>query len=184
MEIVFVADLKNKKFTVVPELGSTFVLAGASVQLSWQMNLTDPAVQSAYVDSSLPLGDECPYGILLLHAKEKRLLSLVSLNKRNAAGQLLPRPLNFDFNIMRSYTVDMIVYGRKATTNRCTVFEKIFAKVDKATEVDRTTFAGEEYVFHDWDNPKDEDYSINRFTSDTSPFLPRRLRLGKPSPGT
>ena len=178
------ADLNNKKFTVVSDLGSTFVLAGAAVQLAWKMNLTDTAVQNVYADSSLPLGDDCPYGILLMHAKDKRLLSLISLNKRNAAGQLLPRQLNFDFNIILSYTVDMIVYGRKAATNRCTVFEKIFQKVDKVTEVDRTTFAGEEYVFRDWDNPKDEDYSINRCTSDTSPFLPRRLRLGKPSPGT
>ena len=178
VEIVFVADLSSKKFTKVTNFGFVFVVGGSAVPLTWKLNLNDPSVQNVNLDATLPLGDESPYGIVLMYAKEIKNIKDIALNKRNAAGNFIARQLNFNFDIFR-YTVDTIVYGRKTQTNRCTIFEKILQKAGS----NKGQQSGDHYMLRDWDNTSDEDMSINRCTSETTPFRPDRLRLGKPSPG-
>ena len=67
-EILLVADVDTTRFTNVSNLGSVFVITGSALKTSWKMALPDPAVPNDYADSSLPLGDECPYGISLVYS--------------------------------------------------------------------------------------------------------------------
>jgi len=69
--------------------------------------------------------------------------------------------------------VDMVVYGRRATSERCQIFEKL-----------HQNFVNKAYVLREFDIPESlKDYSLNRCTIDTSPFLPEKFKIGQRTPG-
>ena len=145
VQIVFVLDLSEFRITKVDDMGYVFVIGGEGVALDWKINLNDRRVQNTFTDSTLPLGDKSPFGILLLNANEKKLPKHVKLTK-NHDGTCAPRTIDFDFNVLKLYTLDMLVYGRKVPTNRCIVFEKIMQGNYLANNADQIAYEGEQYL--------------------------------------
>ena len=174
MQIVFVLDLSELKMTEVQGMGNVLVIGGEDVSLDWKVGLTDSRIQTVYSDFRLPLGDESPFGILLMAANDKKQIKDVKLSKRDANGKFLPRVIDFNFDVMRQFTLDMLVYGRKVHSHRCSVFEKIMQRENFLNNGDRIEFQGEQYLLRDYDDPNGEDSSISRCASETKPFVPRR----------
>ena len=184
VQMIFVLDLSELRMTKVDDMGYVFVIGGADVNLHWKFDFSDSRAQNVYSGSALPVGDESPFGILLMYARDRRDIKNVKLTKRDASGNYVPRIIDFNFNVMRLYTLDMLVYGRKVHTNRCSIFEKIMQREDFLSNADGITYEGDQYLLRDFDDPNnDNDFSLNRCTSETTPFVPRRFRLGQPSPG-
>ena len=63
----------------------------------------------------------------------------------------------------------MLVYGRRAATDRCSIFEDI-----------RPSFKNKHYRLREMDTLWNTDYSLNRCTDSYDAFLPK---LDKPTPG-
>ena len=134
VQLVFVLDLYEFPLKDIEGMRYAFVIGGEDVPLSWKTDIGDNRAQSTYSDSKWPVGDEFPFGILLMYSKDRRNIQHISLNKRNRDGNYLPRKIDFDLNILRSYTQDMLVYGRSVHTHRCRIFEQIMENVNVIRE--------------------------------------------------
>jgi len=70
---------------------------------------------------------------------------------------------------------DLIVYGRRATPDQCSVFEQLCDDYNQ----DR------KYILREYDSiGKTYDRSLNRCGLSTEAFLPEMFKLGKPTPGS
>ena len=75
-------------------------------------------------------------------------------------------------SLLTAYTVDMVVYGRRASSNRCNLFEAI-----------KPEFANKKYCLREFDTRIGIDNSLNRCAVETTEFLPEKFKIGKPTPG-
>ena len=70
-------------------------------------------------------------------------------------------------NIRNSLT-DLVVFGRRAQTNGCSIFLSICPD-----------FISNEYLLREYDTAADGDLSLNRCTMETAPFMPKKFQLGR-----
>lgn len=73
--------------------------------------------------------------------------------------------------LLNKVVVDMVVYGRRAPSDSCSVFEDIYSEYTRSRK----------YVLRDFDVTKDR--SINRCSTQTLGFIPEDFKLGQPTPG-
>lgn len=116
----------------------------------------------------IPEGDDVPYGIALIHGTEPKLRRLRSKTKPYIS--LDEEPLIVEQ--IAANLVDLVVFGRHAKTDGCSIFLSICPD-----------FISKEYLLREYDTDGDGDLSLNRCTMETAPLLPLKYQLGRPSPG-
>jgi len=73
---------------------------------------------------------------------------------------------------LQTALIDMVVYGRRATNQKCEIFELL-----------HQNFVNRDYILRELDVSENlKDYSINRCTIDSSSFLPEKFKIGQLTP--
>lgn len=120
------------------------------------------------MNNFLTNGNDELHAILLLNGKSSPLSTIVLTTQRPVL------PISQDvLKVLNEFTVDMIVYGRRAPSERCDIFEQIYPD-----------FTNMKYALRDYDTETGTiEYSLNRCGAETNGFLPGKIKLGIPSPG-
>lgn len=104
------------------------------------------------------------YGVALLY-NEGNSIPTLDLSSRNTRLQINDQ----NSQLISEKIVDLIVYGSKAPTDRCNIFEDLVP-----------SFKNKPYVLREFDPKKD--LSLNRCTRETEAFIPNIFKLGKITP--
>ncbi len=120
---------------------------------------------------TIPDGDKFPNAVLLFNVKgqanQGTFHTLLKPSTTTPSVPVTPTVLE----TMKKYLVDMIVYGRKAPTDRCTIFE------DLHTEWQKELCQPSRYILHDWDKKNFPDRSLSHCTDSRYSFQPRHFKL-------
>ena len=70
--------------------------------------------------------------------------------------------------------VDIVIYGRRAIAEHCSIFEELYSAL-----------IDQKYLLREYDIPSEieHDYSLNRCTQETEPFLTKKFKLRRTTPG-
>ena len=159
-----------------------FILGGSGVGAESDSNLkfTSTAVESSKkvmgeeLKDMLPDGDTVPFGIALITSKgspsrrEPMVPNLPKLTKRRPYIYLDDNPALVEE--LRANMEDLVVYGRRAPTDGCNIFQDLYPM-----------FEGRAYLLREYDT-EDGSLSLNRCTRERYPFHPTVFQLGRPSP--
>ena len=113
----------------------------------------------------IPNGNTLPIGVALLYKPG----GIEFLELREGREKIIIDQSWKD--LLKRNILDLIVFGRRAYTNRCDIFEEIFPQ-----------YRGKLYMLRDFDQPWKRDLTLNRCTSFRETFVPYNFRLGKPTP--
>ena len=116
----------------------------------------------------IPDGDVVPYAVALIYSTGRESGSL-KLKLKNRMTKQKPYISLDDAELieqLRAALVDMVIYGRRAKTDGCSVFEDLFP-----------AFAGQHYLLREYDT-NNGDFSLNRCSYTTENFVPRSFQLG------
>ncbi len=201
--IVFLANFQNIVGKDVPDNGKVFLVVGdpavqpkadllttdsmvisaKKVRLQQQRKTRTPSLERFLVSTStIPDGNEMPHAVLLFDCRGQKEQGIISRKlKITAIRTSIPVDREL-MDFLKQHLVDMVVYGRRAYTDRCTVFEELAMVLDDRWEIDR--FLPAQYVLRDWDKTGYPDRSLGRCCDTILPFQPRYFKLGYPTPGT
>lgn len=111
--------------------------------------------------------DKHPDAILILKNDPNGNIKILKLTETQASMKVSPAVLT----ILQQNVVDMVVFGRQVVADHCDVFESIHAG-----------FVGKNYILREFDSTS-KDYSINKWSSTSTPFIPEVFKLGMKTPG-
>ncbi|CAL8111035.1 unnamed protein product [Orchesella dallaii] len=158
-----------------------FFVIGSSGVPNVDLLFTDEIVESVFKNDEnlpqLPLGDDSPYGIILLFSTSVLPLKQFTMPKINGVYREIPLTEYFK-RIIRTHAQDIVVYARKSPVERCDVFEHIWP--------DTTILESSmKYLVRNWDfkSSPSERYSLNRCTPEVLPFQPTSFQRDTESPG-
>lgn len=120
--------------------------------------------------SFIPNGNKVPHAILLLKIDKKDATTF-----HNYFQISHHRVVSIDTaksDLIKTYLIDMVVYSRKASYDKCSIFEEWVPR-----------FTDKQYVLTDYNTNNHKDYSLNRCTASRDPFLPEYFKVGKLTPG-
>lgn len=183
IEAVF--DLRDTKIPDYPTDNKRYVVIGTDSVPNVNLKLSDGRyIQSIYNNPGwkykLPVGDADVYGIILLWSSSLRDLSKIRLTNIPDTSYWEPQVITPEIEaIIRKYSQDQVVYGRRFETNRCDIFEKTWFDASILKPKFR-------YLLRDWDYTEAtaQDYSLSRCSDLSEPFHPEFFILAVPTPGT
>lgn len=182
-KIEVVVDLREAKLPSIPSPEKRYFVIGTDTVSNVDLKLSERSVQSIYNNVGhmykLPVGDQSPYGIILLYSPSLRDLNGIRLTLIPETDYWEPQIITPEIlATIKKYSQDQVVYGRKAETNRCDIFEQTWFDP-------QILKPGKRYLLRDYDNADEttQDYSISRCSELTTPFRPEFYKLAVPSPG-
>ena len=122
----------------------------------------------------MPDGDTVPFAVALITSKgspsrrEQMVPNLPKLTKTKPYIYLNDNPALVEE--LRANVEDLVVYGRRAASDGCNIFQDIYPM-----------YEGRAYLLREYDT-EDGSLSLNRCTIETHPFYPDVFQLGRPSP--
>ncbi len=125
---------------------------------------------------TIPDGDKFPNAALLFMVKGQKVQGEFHKLLKPTAEKPSVVVTTAVLETMKQYLVDMVVYGRKAPTDRCTIFE------DLHEEWRRPPYQPARYILRDWDKTNFPDRSLSRCTDSKDTFQPRHFKLSRPTP--
>ena len=147
-----------------PESHSRVLFSGAKVESSKK-------VLGQELKDMLPDGDTVPFGVALITSKGRQYRDMVpdlpKLSKTKPYIYLNENPSLVEQ--LRDNAQDLVVYGRRAASDGCNIFQDIYP-----------LYEGRAYLLREYD--EDASLSINRCTIERYPFNPLVFQLGRPSP--
>ena len=146
------------------EAARTWKISQASIFLQSRKQV----LNEDYLNDFIPDSDEAPHAIMLIFSKNE--YHLPEITKERPYVKLFDNPPLMRY--LQDSLVDMVVYGRRAPTDRCHIFEDIYPG-----------FIGKRYILREYDT-EGGSLSLNR-CEDTQMigFQPSTWQLGVPSPG-
>ena len=116
----------------------------------------------------IPDGDDVPYAVALVRFPSNTFFTPI-IRKMTKAKPFIPLDDPLLMAQLRDGLEDIVVYGRRARTDGCSVFTDLYPP-----------FSGQHYLLREYDT-SNGDYSLNRCTIETKNFLPRSFQLGPPT---
>lgn len=122
------------------------------------------------LSSFLNNGNNGLNAIVLVYNKNGKPLQDLTLDEKRPFLKLNDHLIS----IIQENLVDMIVYARRASFDKCTIYERLV-----------TQLAGRQYALREYDLKQDasSDFSLNRCTLSTEKIMPEAFKLGKTTPG-
>ena len=116
----------------------------------------------------IPDGDEVPYAVALVRFTSNALFAPI-IRKMTRTNPFISLDDPHLMELLRDSLEDIVIYGRGARTDGCTVFTDLYPP-----------FSDQHYLLREYDT-SNGDYSLNRCTIQTDNFLPRSFQLGPPT---
>ena len=115
-------------------------------------------------------GNRCINAIVLVFNKEGKELQDLELNPNHPFLKLNDNLIK----IINANLIDMVVYGRRAPFDKCTIYERL-----------APTLSGRKYTLREYDveSDKENDNTLNRCTINTDTIVPEAFKLGTATPG-
>lgn len=123
-KIEIVVDLRDTKLSEYSASKKRYVVIGTDTVPKVTLKLSDKNVQSIYNNvghmHKLPVGDQSPYGIILLYSPSIRDLNKILLSLLPPTDFWEPQIITPEIvATIKKFSQDQVVYGRKCQTNRC-----------------------------------------------------------------
>src|SRR3569832_2009497 len=124
--------------------------------------------KSVSLFSFISKGNTYPHAIALLYSSDG--LPDIRLTEKKPVIKITPEILK----LLSGAIVDIVIYGCRAIAEHCSVFEELYSAL-----------IGQKYLLREYDilSEIEHDYSLNRCTQETEPFLAKKFKLGRTTPG-
>lgn len=122
------------------------------------------------LSSFLANGNSALNAIVLVYNKDAKLLQDLDLTPSQSFLKLNDHLIN----LIQENLLDIVVYARRASFEKCTVYERLAQKL-----------AGRQYALREYDVKSDapNDMSLNRCSLSTDSIVPEAFKLGLTTPG-